>query len=90
MKTPIIDTSTIPTLHVLEVSKMPATGTKWARIRIKSMRDGSKVVIPYDYNHSSALSGALQWLHDNGHTIVGQADGIGCTYVVIEGSLKTK
>lgn len=53
-------------IPALVVKYLPATNTKGARIKMTHPQSGRSKVIPFDYNFTSAIDGAAEWLRGMG------------------------
>ena len=77
----------IKAVHIVEVKFHGPTNTKGARVGIKSLRFGDRVIVDYDYSVPS-ISGtagtAINWLQDHGFTVTGIGEAAESYMVVVE------
>ena len=70
--------------RVLNVKYLGPTNHKGSRIKIIDRRFNQSITIPYDYQYSSALEGAVRYLLDKGWDIAGfNSDCHQTEYIVI-------
>ena len=71
--------------HILQISVLPATNTKPARVKIHSPRFEQTKVISFSNaagDASPSISTAVEYLTTNGFNIIGKGEGKDCYYLI--------
>lgn len=68
--------------HVLTVTGVPATNTEPYKVKLFSERFRHSVILHYSNELPYSFDVAEKYLKENGHELIGKAEGKDCYYII--------